>query len=160
MRLERRALLKAVALSPFWLLARVPRAEAADYASAADALAAIDTLEADVAARLRLIAAGLAQARTLVASFLADHARHRAARARVRRRLRLAPPPPLSEAISDDASLDGLRAQQEALVYAHAEAMPALGDAQAVDAFSKDMIDLARQLTVIDLWLEAEAERG
>jgi hypothetical protein len=38
--------------------------------------------------------------------------------------------------------------------------MPALGDALAVDALSQHLIDLSRQLTVLDLWLDAEADRG
>lgn len=158
MRLDRRSLLKAAALAPLACWAR--RAGATDYASAADALAAIDGFETVVAARLRRIASVAPQARALVASFLADHERHRAERARVRRRLRLAPAPALGESASGDASLDALRAQQEALVYAHAEGMPALGDALAVDALSQHMIDLSRQLTVLDLWIEAEGDRG
>lgn len=157
MRLSRRGVLRTAVLAPLlWLTSR---AEAADYASAAEALDAIDGLEADVAQRLRRIGSRRAQARTLVERFLADHARHREERAGLRRRLRLGAAPPLGEGVSEDGSLDGLRGPQETLVYAHAEGMPALGNALAVDVFSKHMVDLARHLTVIDLWLEAEAER-
>ena len=158
MKLDRRTLLKAAALAP--LASCVTRADATDDASAADALAAIDGFEADVAARLRRLNTAAPQARAMIASFLADHERHRAERAPLRRRLGLAPALALGDAVSGAASLDGLRAQQEALVYAHAEGLPALGDALAVDALAKHMIDLSRQLTVLDLWIEAEGERG
>ncbi len=156
---SRRALLHGLALAPFAWLARAPRAEAKDYSGPAEVLDAIDSLEADVAARLEAIAGRLSSARPLASSFLADHARHRRVRAIVRERLRLTAPP-VSPASKDQRTLDGLRTAQEALVYAHAEGLSALGDAAAVDALARNMIDLARHLTVIDLWLEAEAARG
>jgi hypothetical protein len=132
----------------------------ADYASARDVFDAVDRLEADVAGRLTALGEALAAARSFVVSVLADHRRHREARDRLRRRLRL----PGVEAVvvhaADDHSLAGLRAAQEALVFAHAEGLPALGDPRAVDEMARHLVDLSRHLTVIDLWVESEEERG
>ena len=156
--ISRRAFLRSGALVPLPLVA-FEEARAADYASAREALDAIDRLEADVETRLRSIAAALPGARPFVASVLADQRRHRAERARVRRRLGLAvpsPPPPPSV----ERDLASLRAAQEALVYAHAEGLPALGDVWAVDVLARHLVSTARQLTVIDLWIEAEEARG
>jgi hypothetical protein len=41
-------------------------------------------------------------------------------------------------------------------VHAHAEGLPALRDRAAVDLLARHMVDVAAQLTVIDLWIEAE----
>jgi hypothetical protein len=141
-------------------LARPRRSEATEYAGPEQVFDAVDRLEADVGARLRAIAARLASARPFVSSLLADHERHRAVRARLRRRFRLPASAAVGEASGPDASLDALRASQEALVYAHAEGLPALGDTAAVGAMGRNMIDLSRHLTVIDLWIEGEASRG
>lgn len=159
MKAPRRALLKAAAFSPLLLVAGAGRGEGADYASASDVLGTIDAIENDVSARLRRLAADTPRARPVAASFLGDYARHRAARDRARRRLHVASAPQVGEVVSDDATLDGLRGQLESLVYAHAEGLPALGDAFVVDLLSRHMIDLSRQLTVVDLWIEAGAER-
>jgi hypothetical protein len=156
---DRRALLKAALAAPLAGLAP-PAASAADYTSATEVLEAVDRLEDDVAARLRALSQSAPASRRLAASFLADLERHRAGRAELRRRLRLPPGGVPSEAVSRDASLDGLRAALEALVYAHAEGLPALGDAAAVASLARAMVDLSRQLTVVDLWIEREAERG
>ena len=156
---SRRALLRGLVLAPLAWLARAPRAEAKDYSGPAEVLDTIDAFEADVASRLTAVAAGLASARPLASSFLADHARHRGVRVMVRRRLRLAAPH-APAAVQPDRSLDNLRSAQEALVYAHAEGLPALDDAPSVEALARNMVDLARHLAVIDLWLEAEAARG
>jgi hypothetical protein len=80
-----------------------------------------------------------------------------AARARLRRRLGLpaySAPPAAAPAAAD---LDGLRAAQEALVYAHAEGLPTVGDPFVVDALARHMVDLSRHLTVTQMWIEAEA---
>jgi hypothetical protein len=122
-------------------------------------MTAIDALEADVAGRLSALAAALPSARALVESLLADQARHREVRTDVRRVLHLPVAPPFSPS-RGDTSLDALRTAQEALVYAHAEGLPALGAPAAVDAMARNMTDLARHLTVLDLWIEAEAARG
>lgn len=41
-------------------------------------------------------------------------------------------------------------------MHAHAEGLPALRDRAAVDLLARHMVDLAGQLTVIDLWIERE----
>ncbi len=157
---DRRRLLKTVALAPLALALPAPRAEAADYVSAGQVFDAIDGFEAEAASRLRRVAKERGGARTFVQRALADHERHRAVRARHRRRLGL--PAYALKSISEapDPSLDGLRAAQEALVYAHAEGFPALGDSLAVHDLMANMVDLARHLTVLDLWLEKEQARG
>jgi hypothetical protein len=154
----RRAFLKAAAAGPLALA--VPGSDAADYASAADVFAAVERLEAEVDARLAAVQAAAPGAAAFVASVDRDRARHRADRAEIGRRLRVrggspAPAPPRA-----DASLDGLRLSQQALVFAHAEGLPALGDRGAVDRLAAHMVDLARQLAVIDLWIEMEEQRG
>jgi len=155
----RRALLAALAIAPAGLRLAT-RAEGAEYASAAEVFDAIERLSADVAERLRAIAARVPAARAFADSVLADQARHRAARERLRRRLGLAPAAAPAAVAAADLSLAGLRGVQQALVFAHAEGLPALQDAEAVGALARHMNDLARQLTVVDLWLEAEEQRG
>jgi hypothetical protein len=95
-----------------------------------------------------------------VTSLLRDHERHRETRTRLRRRLGL----PGGDAPRADAkdllSLAGLRMAQEALVHAHAEGLVAIPGEVAVDALARNMVDLSRHLTVIDLWIEAEEGRG
>ena len=155
---SRRLVLRALAVAPVLLLARSRSAAAKDYAGPVEVLDTIDVLEADVEARLGALAAATPGARALAASFAADHVRHRLVRADLRRRLRL--PGAGAPRAAGDASLEALRSAQEALVYAHAEGLPALGSPMAVDALAKNMIDLARELTVLDLWIEAEGARG
>lgn len=155
----RREWLRAALLAP-WAGLAASEADATDYSSAGEVFAAIAGLEADVAARLKAIEAAVPGARPFVASVLADHERHRAARERLRRRLKVGPVPAPPPAPTADTSLEALRAAQEALVYAHAEGLPALDDAVAVDTLARHIVELSRQLTVIDLWIEAEAARG
>jgi len=156
---DRRQALRAAFSVPL-LAAFAPRAEGKDYADAAELLQAIDGLEAGVATRLRAIAQAMPAARAFAESCLSDHDRHRQGRQRLRRRLRVAAPPPGGSEATSPLSLDALRNAQEALVYAHAEGLPVLGDAVAVDALARDMVRLSRQLTVIDLWIESEAAAG
>jgi len=131
---------------------------ARDYSSAAEVFDAIDGLEADVAARLRGFQRSVPSSRAFVASVAADHARHRAARAAFRRRLGLGPSsPPAGAGSAVEPDLEGLRAAQEALVYAHAEGLPAIGDPFVVDALAHHMVDLSRHLTVTQLWIETES---
>jgi hypothetical protein len=153
----RRALLKAALLAPVAaLFAR--NGMARDYATAAEVFDAIDGLESDVAARLRGFQRSLPASRGLVASVTADHARHRAAREAFRRRLGLPPSSaPAGAAAAVEADLEGLRAAQEALVYAHAEGLPAVGDSFVVDALAHHMVDLSRHLTLTQLWIETES---
>jgi hypothetical protein len=131
-----------------------------EYGSAAEVFAAVDTLEAEVSQRLRALKEALASAGPLVRSLLRDQERHREARARLRRRLNL-PSAVTPRAHAERLlSLADLRTAQEALVYAHAEGLVAIGDEIAVDTLARNMVDLARHLTVIDLWIEAEEGRG
>jgi hypothetical protein len=157
---SRRAALRGLLLAPLCAALPASPARAKDYASAAELFEAIDRLQAELDARLLSFERGLPSARPLVASFRADHQRHRAERAELRRRLRLRRSMPPRPAGGNDLDLDRLRASQEALVYAHAEGLPALGDERAVDVMARHMVDLSRQLAVIDLWIEAEARRG
>jgi regulator of replication initiation timing len=120
----------------------------------------VDGLEAEVEARLRALGEAVPAARAFVSSALRDHERHRLERARLRRRLRLPAAPEERPQPAQPRSLALLRGAQEALVYAHAEGLPALGDAMAVETLAGHMVDLSRQLTVIDLWMEEEANRG
>ncbi|MCL4818012.1 MAG: hypothetical protein KJ067_02690 [Vicinamibacteria bacterium] len=151
---SRRAALRAAAALP--LLAAVPAA-AEEYADATAVLAAIDRLEAEVAARLRTVAAASPAAAALSASLLGDQAAFRAERSRLRRRLGLAPAPDAFAAPEGiDADLPALRAALDRLVYAHAEGLPAVDDPHAVQRLAAHMVECARHLTVIDLWLEAE----
>jgi hypothetical protein len=153
-------LLRALVLSPFALRCGRRLASATEYASATEALDAVDQLEAEVEARLRALGETVPAARAFVSSALLDHERHRAQRAQLRRRLKLPPARGERPQPSQPRSLAPLRAAQEALVYAHAEGLPALGDSPAVDMMAGHMVDLSRHLTVIDLWIEAEASRG
>ncbi len=158
---RRRDFVRALAAAPVaWALGAASRVEAAEYTSAVEVLDAIDRLEADVAARLRGLVRVLPSAKAFADSAWADHARHRASRAALRDRLRLAAAAPRLETEAADRSLAGLRAAQEALVFAHAEGLPALGDPVAVDRLARHMNDLSRHLTIVDLWIEAEQQRG
>jgi hypothetical protein len=147
-------------LSPWAALWPAGPAAAAEYARAEEALDALDRMEADAAARLRSISAALASARPFVESALSDQERQRGERAIVRRRLGLPEVRQPEASDAEPADLAALRAAQEALVYAHAEALPALGDAWAVRILARHLVELARQLTVIDLWIEAEEQRA
>jgi len=152
----RRGLLKAVSLAP--LAALVPSAGARDYASAAEVLAEIDRLEADLDARMSALSAAVAAAAPLARSVRADHERHRVARAALRRRLGLGPSnaaPPAS-APRATAALAALTALAQDLVHAYAEGLPALRDAAAVAALAPDLVDDARHLAVLQMWAEAE----
>jgi hypothetical protein len=63
---------------------------------------------------------------------------------------------PASGETPDRLSLAPLREVQQALVHAHAEGLPALGDPFVVDRLARHMVELARHLAVIDLWRDAE----
>ncbi len=131
-----------------------------DYAGAAEVFATIDVLEAEVSQRLRALSEALPSARPFATSLLRDQERHRAGRARLRKRLGLPGADVPRKPAADPVSLGALRTAQEALVHAHAEGLPAIGDEIAVDALARAMVDLSRHLTVIDLWIEAEEARG
>ena len=157
--MSRRALLRATAMLGGAALA--PRAALArDYASASEVLDTIDRLAGDVEAALSAIADAVPGAQPFAASVRADHVRERADRDAIRARLRLPAARPGAPASPAPTSLDALRSLQQELVHAHAEGLPALDDAPAVQALARDMVEAARRLTVIDLWIELEAERA
>jgi hypothetical protein len=135
-------------------------ASATDYASAAEVFAAVDRFEAEVGLRLRALAEASPGAKAFAASVLRDHELHRRVRERLRRRLRLLTSETARVDATDLTSLGALRSAQEALVHAHAEGLPALDDAYAVDVLAGRLVELSRHLAVIDLWLEGEAYRG
>lgn len=151
---SRRAVLRTAAALP--LFALVTPAEGEEFASAAEVFAAIDAREAEVAARLRAVARSVPAAAPLAQSVLRDHERFRVERARLRARLRLAPAPTAFPAPGVDADLQGLREALDRLVYTHAEGLPAVGNARAVHRLAAHMVEHARHLTVVDLWLERE----
>jgi len=156
--MKRRALLRALAAAPAALAAAGARA--ADYASASEVFPAIDALEAEVGQRLRALSEAMPAARPLARSLLRDHERQRADREKLRARLGLPAGASLRARASDLLSLRALRASQEALVHAHAEGLPAIGNPIAIDRLARHMVELSRHLAVIDLWLEAEESGG
>jgi hypothetical protein len=152
---------RALALAPLPQFLLRGSAQAVDYASAAEVFAAIDTLSAAVAARLGAMADRVPEARAFARSAERDRAQFQAERARLRKRLGVAPAGPAAAArVNDPLSLEALRVDQEALVHAHAEGLPALRDARAVDVLAGHMVELARHLTVIEMWIEVEESRG
>ena len=156
----RRRLLQGLLAVP--LAAWAARVEARDYTSAAEVLAEIDRLESDVDARLSAWAEAVPASAAFARSVRADHERHRAARTVVRQRLRLAAASLPSSAKPARASLTLAQVQAVAqdLVHAYAEGLPAIGDARAVDALARDMVDDARHLAVLQMWSETEEARG
>jgi hypothetical protein len=103
----------------------------------------------------------MATVKAFADSVRADHAKFARGRDALRRRLAISPAPaPDQTAPGDATSLPALRAAQEALVHAHAEGLPALRDPYAVDVLAGHMVELSRHLTVIELWLEGEEDRG
>jgi hypothetical protein len=143
-----------MAMAP--LAARATRADGRDFTSAAEVLAEIDRLEADLDARMSALSA--AAAGPLARSMGADHERHRVGRAALRRRLGLrasaaAAPAPAG---SVPRTIAALTALAQELVHAYAEGLPALRDAAAVAALAPDMVDDARHLAVLQMWAETE----
>jgi hypothetical protein len=155
---KRRSLLRGLAAAPLTLAAAGTRA--ADYASPGEVFPAIDALEADVGQRLRALSEAIPAARALVRSLLRDHERQKADRETLRARLGLPPGGPVRAQASDLLSLGALRRSQQALVHAHAEGLPAIGDPIAIDRLARHMVTLSRHLAVIDLWIDAEESRG
>jgi hypothetical protein len=152
-RLSRRSLLQGAAVLP--LAALSARADARDYASAAEALAEIDRLEADLDARLAALSVALAAAAPLARSVRADHERHRVVRSALRRQLGVAASAGLSSA-SGPITLPALTALAQDLAHAYAEGLPAIGDDAAVDALAQLLVDDARHLAVLQMWAETE----
>jgi hypothetical protein len=134
------------------VLAALPAAAAPafarDYTSEAEVLDAIDVLSAEVSARFDAIARRVPRASVFAASAGLDLARHRTERGAAGE----GPAPKLAE----PHSLPRLRSALQDLVHAHAEGLPALTRGATVQRLAEHMVDLARLLTVVDLWLEAE----
>ena len=124
------------------------------YTSAAEVLDTVDGLARDVRVSLDAMAAATPGARAFADSVALDHARHQAERDAIRARRRL--PYSARAAAGPARGLEALRALQQELVHAHAEGFPALDDPAAVQAMAGHMVDLARHLTVIDLWIELQ----
>ena len=150
---SRRAVLGTLIGAP--LLALAARADARDYASAGEVLAEIDRLEAELDLRLSRLAATFPAAASFAGSVRADHERHRRTRATLRGRLRVTETAPLPVP-AGGTSVDALRRIAQDLVYAHAEGLPAVRDAQAVDTLARHMVDDARHLAVLQMWMETE----
>ncbi|PYQ38166.1 MAG: hypothetical protein DMF77_24775, partial [Acidobacteria bacterium] len=131
---SRRAVLGTMIAAP--LLTLATRGDARDYASAAEVLSEIDRLEAELDQRLSRLAATFSAAAAFAGSVCADHERHRRTRAALRGRLRVRETTPLPVP-AGGASVDALRRIAQDLVYAHAEGLPALRDAQAVDTLAR-----------------------
>jgi hypothetical protein len=134
-------------------------AGSSEFASAGEAFAALDALGAQVVERLRRIEKSVPSARTFAVSLERDLEEHRRERDALRLRLGLGPADTFRENVDDPLDLEALRAAQEKLTYAHAEALLTLGDAAAVRALARHMVDLSRHLTLLGLWIEAEERR-
>lgn len=156
---RRRELLKTLGLAPVAWLLPSGNAAARDYASPGEVFDEIDRLEADVVSRLEAIERAVSTASPFVLAVQADSERRKRGRSRLRESLRLPPPHTLAVPLVD-TGLRALREAQQALVYAHAEGLPALGDPAAVEVLAAHLVILSGQLTVIDLWIEAEETRA
>jgi hypothetical protein len=155
---DRRTVLRAF-LSLGGVILGASRLQAEEFASAEAALEAMETRSATVEAMLAGLRSDSAAFGKAAASFLADLRRHRQDRARVRRALGLLPA--AVETLSPKVStLTDLRAAEQALVFGHTEGLPALGNSRAVAVLVPDLLDVARHLAVIDLWIEEESDRG
>jgi len=122
---------------------------------ARDSLDELDRLAADVVAEAAAIGAALETARPFVSAIRETLARHRAERSVLRRELGLVPGLPAAHPEDRSPDLGALRAAQEALVFAHAEAVGRVGP-PATGVLVGQLRELASQLTVTELWLERE----
>jgi hypothetical protein len=141
-----------------------------DYGSAGEVFAEIDRLEAELDTRMASMTAITRSAGPLAESMRVDHERHRRVREGLRRRLRAALPGRSASPSSAGAAgappmaarptVAALAALAQDLVHAHAEGLPALRDATAVDVLAHHMVDDARHLAVLQMWAEAEEAGG
>jgi hypothetical protein len=155
----RRAFVETTLVALAGLMA-APRASATEYKSSADALNDLERLSSDVVGRLRALRE-LPVARAFCDRLLAEHERLQRERWALRARLGLpAPAPSAPRALLAPRSLAALRDAQNALMLAHAEALPALPDPTAVDRMARHAMTASRHLTLLDLWIEAEDARG
>ena len=150
--MRRRGVLRALASLP--VAAAVPAAEGRDYRSPGEVLGAIEPLARAVEARLEAIVRRVPRAAPFAASAKADLERHR----RERGALKVAGPGAARGAgrVEEAASLPRLRETLVELTHAHAEGLPALGDNTSVRLLAAHMVDLARLVAVVDLWIDAE----
>lgn len=120
---------------------------------------ALDLIE-ERAAMCRALLDGLRrsrpQATLLCERFVESLEKHRAARDAVRQRFGLPSGAPPSGPIAD-VDPAGLRQALDDLMTAYAEGLPAMADASTVARLARDMVDVSRLRTVIDLWVESEA---
>jgi len=129
----------------------------ADYATAAEVFAAIAAREREVDARLAAVGRTRSGTDAFAASVAAARVHQRRERERLRARLGVAAgAAAVVPQLDAPGELARLRDAQQELVHAHAEGLPALGDRHAVDVFARHLVELAAQLTVIDLWIEGE----
>lgn len=133
-------------------------ADAKDYGSRREALDDMDRLAAVCGMRLGMIRAARSGSGLLVTRFLDALRAHRATRERLRERFGLAPGKDPGEVMGAvDADLAGLRQALDDLMNAYAEGLPVFGNADAVAKLARDMVEVSRLRTVIDLWVVAEA---
>jgi hypothetical protein len=157
----RREVLRALAAAPAAAGALVAREAAGkEYASAAEVLAEVARLEADVDARLFAVARAVPGARAFAESVRRDHERHAAQRAAIASRLAVAVPVAAPPPLAPERGLEPLRQAQQDLVHAFAEGLPVFDDAAAIHVLAAQMVDAARHLTVLDLWVELEEQRA
>jgi hypothetical protein len=118
-------------------------------------------LSAEVVDRLAAVGRAQADARPLAESLTRDLQRHAAERRELGRKRGLVSHV-ATAAGTIDSSLAGLRAAQEALMLAHADGLPALRAGRDVKLLAGHMADVARHLTITDLWIAgpAETDRG
>ena len=127
--------------------------------AAGEVLDGLERHAGEVTSRLAGLAAAVPASSAFASSLGSDLARHAAERRALRRRLRLSDAT-LVGASAVPTSIEDLRAAQEALLLAHADGLPRLGDRHAVDVVAHHMVDVARHLAVTDLWLDAERDRA
>jgi len=123
---------------------------------ARDSLDELDRLAAEVVAEAAAIGASLEAARPFVGAVREALARHRVERSVLRRELGLVPGLPAAPPGDRSPDLGALRAAQEALVFAHVEAVGRVGP-PVTGVLVGHLRELASHLTVTELWLEREA---
>jgi hypothetical protein len=148
--------LRALAALPAGALVR--DASGDDYESASAVFAALESRSATADARLAALGDALPVAASFVRSARGDLARHRRERQALGRRRGVAfEGAPAAVEVEEPLSLPRLRAALEELMHTHAEGLPALRDRLLVQKLAEHMVDLSRQVTVVDLWIEKES---
>ena len=93
-------------------------------------------------------------------SVLADHERQRAERERLRRRLGLAVGRARAGRRADDLRFERSARRRRRWCTPTRRACPPSATPRPWTAWRAHMVELARHLTVIDLWIDAEESRG